>query len=78
MKNAFKGVVLELSGGIDSALVLTIAVDAPGKENVKAVMKLLSTEFSGYSADTMEENLQSRCQGILLMAISNKKIIWLS
>ncbi len=111
IKNGFKGVVLGLSGGIDSALVLAIAVDALGKENVKAVMmpfhytlqmsiedaetqaatldveytvlpiapvydalmKLLSTEFSGYSADTTEENLQSRCRGILLMAISNKK-----
>lgn len=33
-KNGFKGVVLGLSGGIDSALVASIAVDALGKKNV--------------------------------------------
>jgi NAD+ synthase (glutamine-hydrolysing) len=33
-KNGFKGVVIGMSGGIDSALVTTIAVDALGKENV--------------------------------------------
>jgi NAD+ synthase (glutamine-hydrolysing) len=37
-KNRFKGVVLGLSGGIDSALTLAIAVDALGKERVEAVM----------------------------------------
>jgi NAD+ synthase (glutamine-hydrolysing) len=37
-KNDFKSVVLGLSGGIDSALTLTIAVDALGSENVHAVM----------------------------------------
>ncbi len=36
-KNGFHGVVLGLSGGIDSALVLTLAVDALGAENVLAV-----------------------------------------
>ena len=37
-KNKFKGVVLGLSGGIDSALTLAIAVDALGSDRVKAVM----------------------------------------
>ncbi len=37
-KNKFESVVLGLSGGIDSALTLTIAVDALGAENVHAVM----------------------------------------
>lgn len=37
-KNQFKKIVLGLSGGIDSALTLTIAVDALGSENVHAVM----------------------------------------
>ncbi|NNC68889.1 MAG: NAD+ synthase [Gammaproteobacteria bacterium] len=37
-KNHFESVVLGLSGGIDSALTLTIAVDALGAENVHAVM----------------------------------------
>ncbi len=37
-KNGFKSVVLGLSGGIDSALTLAIAVDALGAERVRAVM----------------------------------------
>ncbi|WNO09869.1 NAD+ synthase [Teredinibacter sp. KSP-S5-2] len=37
-KNGFQGVVLGLSGGIDSALTLAIAVDALGAERVEAVM----------------------------------------
>jgi NAD+ synthase (glutamine-hydrolysing) len=37
-KNGFPGALLGLSGGIDSALVLAIAVDALGKHNVRAVM----------------------------------------
>jgi NAD+ synthase (glutamine-hydrolysing) len=37
-KNGFPGVLLGLSGGIDSALTLAIAVDALGAENVEAVM----------------------------------------
>ncbi len=37
-KNRFKGVVLGLSGGIDSALTLAVAVDAIGAERVQAVM----------------------------------------
>ena len=37
-KNGFPGVILGLSGGIDSALVLAIAVDALGAERVRCVM----------------------------------------
>lgn len=37
-KNGFPGAVLGLSGGIDSALVLAIAVDALGKDRVRTVM----------------------------------------
>lgn len=37
-KNGFKGVLLGLSGGIDSALTLAIAVDALGADKVHAVM----------------------------------------
>ncbi|MGP1932403.1 MAG: NAD+ synthase, partial [Arsenophonus sp. ET-DL12-MAG3] len=37
-KNKFSGVILGLSGGIDSALTLIIAVDALGKNNVQAIM----------------------------------------
>ncbi len=109
-KNGFKGVVLGLSGGIDSALTLAVAVDALGPESVKAVMmpfdytsKLsldlaqeqatrlgveysvipiskafksfsdaLDQEFSGLPVDVTEQNIQARCRGVMLMAISNK------
>ena len=37
-KNGFKGVVLGLSGGIDSALVAALSVDALGAERVRCVM----------------------------------------
>ncbi len=43
-KNGFPSVVLGLSGGIDSALTLAIAVDALGSERVKVV--LMSSEFT--------------------------------
>ncbi len=110
-KNRFKGVVLGLSGGIDSALTLAMAVDALGADRVEAVMMpfrytsdlskndaaeqahrmgvkyssisiepmyeafmaQLAEEFAGTKRDTTEENLQARCRGVLLMAISNKK-----
>lgn len=110
-KNGFKGVVLGLSGGVDSALTLAIAVDALGAERVEAVMmpyrytaqmsledaeaeartlgvtysvlpiasmveafmQTLAPVFEGLGRDTTEENLQARCRGTLLMAISNKK-----
>lgn len=45
-KNGFAGVLLGLSGGIDSALVLAIAVDALGAQKVRAVMMP-----SAYTAD---------------------------
>ncbi|MEY4882922.1 MAG: hypothetical protein RIS34_776 [Pseudomonadota bacterium] len=37
-KNGFPGAILGLSGGIDSALVLAIAVDALGRDRVRTVM----------------------------------------
>ncbi|MGQ0442736.1 MAG: NAD+ synthase [Methylophilaceae bacterium] len=43
-KNGFPSVVLGLSGGIDSALTLAIAVDTLGAERVKVVM--MSSEFT--------------------------------
>ncbi|MDO9317350.1 MAG: NAD+ synthase [Gammaproteobacteria bacterium] len=110
-KNGFKGVVLGLSGGIDSALTLVIAADALGADRVQAVMMpftytsqlsldqaraqaerlgihysvipinnayrsfttALENEFAGLSVDVAEQNIQARCRGVLLMAISNKK-----
>jgi NAD+ synthetase len=37
-KNGFPGVIVGLSGGVDSALTLAIAVDALGRERVRSVM----------------------------------------
>ena len=37
-KNGFPGALIGLSGGVDSALVLAIAVDALGPDRVRAVM----------------------------------------
>lgn len=110
-KNKFKGVVLGLSGGIDSALTLAIATDALGSDRVQAVMmpfaytselslnlaaeqanklgvdyqtisiegiykafmESLELQFANTQTDVSEQNLQARCRGVLLMAISNKK-----
>ncbi|MBW5833843.1 NAD+ synthase [Yersinia enterocolitica] len=110
-KNGFNGAVLGLSGGIDSALTLAIAVDALGKDKVQALMMpfrytadisiadakeeaeilgiefdvlsiepmfdafmgQLSPMFAGTAGDTTEENLQARCRGVVLMALSNKR-----
>jgi NAD+ synthase (glutamine-hydrolysing) len=109
-KNGFPGVVLGLSGGIDSALILAVACDALGSDSVRAVMmpfrytstmsqedaakqaaglgvrydvlpiepmydatvRQLAKIFEGRAPDVTEENIQARCRGILLMAISNK------
>ncbi len=109
-KNGFKGAVVGLSGGIDSALTLAIAADALGPDRVEAVLMpsrytasmsvddaraeaealgvryriipieppfrafldALSETFAGTSTDATEENIQARCRGVILMAISNK------
>ncbi|MDH5730046.1 MAG: NAD+ synthase [Gammaproteobacteria bacterium] len=39
----------------------------------EAFNHLLADEFVGYESDTTEENIQARCRGLILMAISNKK-----
>ena len=50
-KNNFQGLVLGLSGGIDSALCAAIAVDACGKSNVHAVM--MPTQYT--SAESLRD-----------------------
>ncbi|MEU6754532.1 NAD+ synthase [Spirillospora sp. NPDC046719] len=60
-KNGFRSVILGLSGGIDSALVATIASDAIGPENVHAV--LLPSRYSSEGSVTDAEDLVKR-QGI--------------
>jgi NAD+ synthase (glutamine-hydrolysing) len=57
-KHGFPGVVLGLSGGIDSALTLAIAVDALGKERVHAVM-MPSPYTSQMSLDDAKGQAQS-------------------
>jgi len=48
-KNGFKGVVIGMSGGVDSALVATIAVDALGREGVQGLfMPSLFTSAESY------------------------------
>ncbi|WP_116808255.1 NAD+ synthase [Steroidobacter cummioxidans] len=53
-KHRFPGIVLGLSGGIDSALTLAIAVDALGAERVSAVM-MPSRYTSQWSLDDAAE-----------------------
>jgi len=57
-KNGFQKVWLGLSGGIDSALVLALAVDALGAENVTAV-RLPSRYTAGLSNDLAAEQCQA-------------------
>ena len=54
LKTGYKKVLLGLSGGIDSAIVATIAADAIGPENVRCVM-LPSTFTSQHSLDDASE-----------------------
>lgn len=109
-KNGFEGAIVGLSGGVDSALTMALAVDALGPERVTAVLmpsrytsdlsvelakeqikrlnakshvisieepyqaflNVLKDVFAGREPDATEENLQARCRGTILMAISNK------
>ena len=108
-KNGFRSAILGLSGGIDSSLVATIAVDAVGARAVhgfampsryssehsvadavelatrldielttlpiepshQAFATVLEAVLEGEPAGLIDENLQSRIRGVLLMAISN-------
>ncbi|MFB9431470.1 NAD+ synthase [Streptoalloteichus tenebrarius] len=103
-KNGFKSVVLGLSGGIDSAVVAALAVDAVGADAVHGVSmpSQYSSEHSRGDAAELarrtglhfqvqpiadqvrafveqlgltglaEENIQARCRGMTLMALSNQ------
>ena len=59
LANGFKGIVLGLSGGIDSALVAKLAVDAIGKEKVEAVMMP-----SAYTADMSQEDAKQLAENL--------------
>lgn len=58
-KNGFPGAVIGLSGGIDSALVLAVAVDALGADKVRAVMmpSPYTADISWIDARDMAERL---------------------
>src|SRR3984957_18696495 len=60
-KNGFRSVLLALSGGIDSALVATIAADAVGAENVHVI--LMPSKWSSGHSVTDAEDLVER-QGL--------------
>lgn len=66
-KSSFDRALIGLSGGIDSALTLAIAVDALGKDNVTAVM-MPSRFTSDLSIQAADE--QARLLGVKLLQIS--------
>ncbi len=106
-KNRTQGVLVAVSGGIDSALVAALAVDAVGAERVSLVSLPSRYSSSGSVADALQlsknlgaplvtipieeahaafrsllpeaypceglvdENLQSRIRGVIMMALSN-------
>ena len=67
-KNGFPGAIIGLSGGIDSAVVLAIAVDAIGAENVRAVMmpSRYTADISEIDADDMARRLGVRYDSIAI------------
>ena len=71
-KNSFEKVVLGLSGGVDSALTATVAVDALGSANVVGVMMPsgFSSEGSVTDSDALGANL-----GIRLITIPISEIM---
>ncbi len=108
-KNNIPGVIVGVSGGIDSALTLAIACDALGKDKVqavylpsryssnlskkasfalakelgvryiaipiesafKAVLNSLPKDQGKTFKSVTTQNIQARCRGIILMALSN-------
>lgn len=58
-KNGFSGVVIGLSGGIDSALTTAIAVDALGKENVDVIMMPFR-----YTSDISKHDAHAQAQAL--------------
>ena len=69
-KHGFPGVVMGLSGGIDSALTLAIAVDALGAERVHAVM-MPSRYTSDMSLDDAKEQAELLGVKYSLLSIEN-------
>jgi NAD+ synthase (glutamine-hydrolysing) len=68
-KNGFPGAILGLSGGIDSALVLAIAVDALGRDRIRAVMmpSPYTADISWIDARDMAQRLGVRYDEISIV-----------
>jgi NAD+ synthase (glutamine-hydrolysing) len=68
-KNGFPGAILGLSGGIDSALVLAIAVDALGADKVRTVMmpSPYTADISWIDAREMAERVKVRYDEISIV-----------
>jgi NAD+ synthase (glutamine-hydrolysing) len=68
-KNGFPGVIIGLSGGIDSALVLAIAVDALGADRVRTVMmpSPYTADISWIDARDMAQRLGVRYDEISIV-----------
>ncbi len=68
-KNGFPSVILGLSGGIDSALVLALAVDALGRERVRSVMmpSPYTADISWIDAREMAQRLGVRYDEISIV-----------
>ena len=68
-KNGFPGILLGLSGGIDSALVLAIAVDALGAANVRSVMmpSPYTADISWIDARDMAQRMNVRYDEISIV-----------
>ena len=68
-KNGFPGAILGLSGGIDSALVLAIAVDALGADKVRTVMmpSPYTADISWIDARDMAARMQVRYDEISII-----------
>jgi len=71
-KNSFRSVILALSGGIDSALTATIAVDAIGADNVHVV--LMPSRYSSDHSVTDAEDLVKR-QGVHARTVPIQPIV---
>ncbi len=70
-KNGFKKVLIGLSGGVDSSLVATIAVDGLGKSNVVGVA--MPSRYSS-SSSLSDAELLSKNLGIKLLTIPIEKV----
>ena len=68
-KNGFPGIIIGLSGGVDSALVLAIAVDALGTDRVRTVMmpSPYTADISWIDAREMAERLGVRYDEISIL-----------